>query len=630
MTSKSKATEVDAYAFIKSELKTLGWDTRNPASHPQGQVYTQNQCLSNPEIKRWLDKKRPESIIKVNEETLWVIEAKSERSKIAEALDEAENYYAKRLNQSQSLKTLFVSGIAGNDTDGYIVINKFLEHGIFKPIALNEKEMTGLLSPEIAKRVMETESAELKDVPIDQAYFLQKADHINEILHIGAININDRARVMAAILLSTLQGDLKDLNASPSVLISDINTRAENALASQGKKEFYEYVRLSLPTSLDNHQKYKGALVKTLKELYGLNIRSAMNSGSDVLGQFYEVFLKYGNWAQKMGIVLTPRHITRFAAEALDVNLQDIILDLCCGTGGFLVAAFDYVKTQAQARTQIEHFKKNNVFGIDQQPQLACLAIVNMIFRGDGKNNIIEGDCFTKWVVGTKKDKDSLPSFPVHYVSKKPEISDLNVVTKVLMNPSFAIEASDTKEYRFVQHALDQMVDGGLLFSVLPMGALYEQGEERTWREQRLIKENTLLSVVTFPYELFYPIEQQTLGVFIKKGIPHPKDQNVLWARATHDGMLKKKNKRLPDSMEPNELGTILPIVQAFVHNPHFPVKSVPEICKATPINFSDTLLELIPEAYVDSKLPTKEELESEVDKLTRETVSYLIRTGRL
>lgn len=63
--SKTKATEVDAYAFIKSELKTLGWDTRNPATHPQGQVYTQNQCLSNPEIKKWLDKKRPESIIKI-------------------------------------------------------------------------------------------------------------------------------------------------------------------------------------------------------------------------------------------------------------------------------------------------------------------------------------------------------------------------------------------------------------------------------------------------------------------------------------------------------------------------------------------------------------------------------------
>ncbi len=34
-----------------------------------------------------------------------------------------------------------------------------------------------------------------------------------------------------------------------------------------------------------------------------------MNSGTDVLGKFYEVFLKYGNGAKEIGIVLTPRHV---------------------------------------------------------------------------------------------------------------------------------------------------------------------------------------------------------------------------------------------------------------------------------------------------------------------------------
>jgi len=573
-----------------------------------------------------LDKKRPEYTVKVTETALWVIEAKRERSQIDQALDEAENYYATRLNQSSILKTMFISGVAGNDLDGYIIRNRYLENGAFKPIFLNDKEMTGLLSQEIARRVLNVKSSMLKDIPVDQAFFMQKADRINEILHIGAVNINDRARVMAALLLSTLEGDLPDLNASPTILIKDINARAENALAHQGKGEFFEYVRLSLPTSRDNHQKYKRALVDTLKQLYSLNIKSAMNSGADILGQFYEVFLKYGNWAQKMGIVLTPRHITRFAAEALDVNLNDVIFDPTCGTGGFLVAAFDYIKSFAN-KSQINRFKQNNIFGIDQQPQLACLAIVNMIFRGDGKNNIIEGDCFTKWLVGTKKD-DTV-GFPISYVNEKPKTSELNMVTKVLMNPSFAIEASDVKEYHFVQQALDQLVDGGFLFSILPMGAMYEQGEERDWRENHLLAENTLLSVVTFPPELFYPIGVHTIGIFIKKGIAHPKNQNVLWARAIHDNLLKKKGKRLPDSTEPNDLATILPIVKAFIHNPAFPIKSTPEFYKATSIDFNDPLLELIPEAYLDLKEPTPEEIQSGMDDLVRQTAAFLIRTRR-
>lgn len=620
------STEADAYAFIKSELKALGWDTRNPATYPKGQVYTQNQCLNNPEIKRYLDKKRPESIVKVTETALWVIEAKSKRTAIDLALDEAENYYAKRLNQSKILTISFVSGVAGNDAESYVIKSKFYENGVFKSITLNDKEMSGLLSPEIAKRLLQANTARLEDVPVNLSFFLAKAHRINEILHSGGVNINDRARVMAALLLSTIEGNLATLSSQPTVLINDINARAEHALTSQGKLEFFEYVRISLPTSQDNHMRYKRALVETLQELYNLNIQSAMNSGTDVLGQFYEVFLKYGPWAQKMGIVLTPRHITKFAAEVVNVSLQDVCLDITCGTGGFLVSAFDYVKAKA-TKTQIEQFKKNNVFGIDSQPQFACLAIVNMIFRGDGKNNIIEGDAFTKWLVGTKKD--NIVSFPVRYANSKPQTSDLNMVTKVLMNPPFAVAKDDPKEYRFVQQALDQMADGGILFSILPVGAMFESGEECEWRKNRLLAENTLLSVVTLPSELFYPIGVHTLGIFVKKGIPHPRNQSVLWARVAHDGFVKIKGKRLPRESEPNDIETLHPILQAFIHNQAFPVQPMPEFLKAAPIDFTDPLLELVPEAYLDNKPVTSEDIRKGMEQLVRENVAFIIRFGR-
>ena len=41
--TKVNATEVDAYIFIKENLKELGWDVRNPSRHQSGQVYTQNE-----------------------------------------------------------------------------------------------------------------------------------------------------------------------------------------------------------------------------------------------------------------------------------------------------------------------------------------------------------------------------------------------------------------------------------------------------------------------------------------------------------------------------------------------------------------------------------------------------------
>ena len=626
-TNDTHDTEVEAYAFIRRELGQLSWDCRNPSKAAQGEVWTQNQCFSDPDIKQWLDKKKPENIVKVDATHLWVIESKSKRNEIDAALDEAENYYASRLNQSKMWHVSLISGVAGNDADGYTIRNRFEETGKFKPILLNDQEMTGLISPDTARRVLSVGSASLKDIIVDQAYFMRKADRINEILHIGAVPINERAKVMAALLLSTLEGDLPDLNADPTLLVKYINARAEHALTSHGKAEFSDYVRLSLPTTLDNHAKYKKALVETLKELYNLNIKSAMNSGTDVLGQFYEVFLKYGNWAERMGIVLTPRHITRFAAEVLDVGLNDVVLDPTCGTGGFLVGAFDYVKATAQ-KHQMDQFRRHSIYGIDQQAPLACLAILNMIFRGDGRDKIIDGDCFAKWVTGTQTNGHV--GLPAKYLSKKPP-KELNVVTKVLMNPPFHIETSDEYEYKFVQQALDQMVDGGILFSILPMAAMFEQGEERDWRENRLIKENTLLSVISLSPELFYPqAAVYPIAIIVKKGMPHPPNQNVLWVRAIHDGLTKKKAKRLPNPKEPNDLKTVLPVMRAFVHNSTFPVESLPAFIKASPLDLSDPLLEFIPEAHLDSQLTTESDIKRAVDKLTRETVSYLIRTDRV
>ena len=129
-----------------------------------------------------------------------------------------------------------------------------------------------------------------------------------------------------------------------------------------------------------------------------------MNSGADWLGAFYEVFLKYASWAQDLGIVLTPRHMTKYIADVMDIRPNDIIFDPTCGTGGFLVAAFDSVKQKSNSH-QLGEFKRNSVFGIEQDAGVAALAVVNMIFRGDGKNNIVEGNCFSKHLAGAATKK---------------------------------------------------------------------------------------------------------------------------------------------------------------------------------------------------------------------------------
>jgi type I restriction-modification system DNA methylase subunit len=254
----------------------------------------------------------------------------------------------------------------------------------------------------------------------------------------------------------------------------------------------------------------------------------------------------------------------------------------------------------------LNKFKTSGIYGIEQDPEVVALALVNMIFRGDGKNNIIEGNCFTTDKFKTIK------------------------MTKVLMNPPFALKRENEKEYRFVNLALDRMDVGGFLFVILPISIMFEAGEVREWRQNILLKNNTLVSVITLPPELFYPIGVHSLGVIVKKGVPHPPGQKVLWVRILHDGFIKVKGKRLISAREPNDILELMSTIQAFIQNPSFSVINQPERIKVSPIDFSDPLLELVPEAYLDANIPTEPEIKKAAEFLVRETTTLTVKYPNL
>jgi type I restriction enzyme M protein len=619
---KAKDSEVHAYEFVKANLRLLGWDVRNPERADGGQVWTQNECLSNPEIKRCLGLDRPENIVKVTEDTLWIIEAKRSHGELQKALDEAEYQYAAKFGGSNIYKVGFISGVAGNEIDSFLVRTKYFDGKQFVPVTLNGIEATGLLRQSELVNILKTGNPDIAEPEIDERLFISRAEHINEILHLGAVNPHQRAGVMAALLLSMLSHTPPNIDERrPDVLINDINGRVQSILRDQGKSEFYDYIKIKLPSTIDNHVKLRRALVDTLQELNNLNIRSAMNSGADWLGAFYEVFLKYASWAQDLGIVLTPRHLTRWVADVMDVKVHDIIYDPTCGTGGFLVAAFDYVKQNSDP-TQLLKFKQNSVFGIEQDAGVAALAVVNMIFRGDGKNNIHEGNCFSKYLdAHIEKDINT-----AKFLQKQ---SDNPPVTKVMMNPPFALKRSDEKEFRFIDQALSQIEHGGLLFSVLPYSVMVKPGIYYTWRRESLLPNHSLLSVVTFPIDIFYPVGVTTVGIFIRKGIPHPIKQNVLWIRALTDGLLKSKGKRLPSSRTTNELEESKALLKAFLNDLSYTVPNIAMRQKACPIDFSDPLLELVPENYLDEPTPSPDDIQNGIEDIVRESVAFLIRTRR-
>lgn len=607
-----RRSEVHAYLHIVDELKKKDWDRQN--------IYTQQESLTIPEIKKFLVLDKPENIVDVGRNLYYVIEAKNERSKLNKALQEAEEY-CEKINHSVMVQSVFLTGIAGNDNEGYISRSKYLKDGKWSVVTENEIEITSLLSKKQIENILVNKSPNIKDVEISEEEFLKTAENINEILHENSINKDYRARFISALLLAMSEGNEIDVSENSDILIESINSRVRHILNKHNKLHFSNFIKIDEPSNSDNHIKVKEAIKRTYQELLNLNIRSAMNSGKDVLGKFYEVFLKYGNGAKDIGIVLTPRHITRFVAEVIDLTDKDLVLDPACGTGGFLVSAYDEVRRKSESKERFELFKENGLYGIEEQDPVISLAIVNMIFRGDGKNNMIEGNCFRKWLNAVS----SRDSYRAEYLTED-AAGRIPPITKVMMNPPFALKKGDEKEYKFIDQALSQMQDGGVLFTVLPMSVLVELGT-RNWRKDILLKQNTLLSVVTFPEDLFYPVGVITVGLFIKKGVPHDYSKDkVYFARCTNDGFSKKKGVRKQNNKVRNMLEEIKVELSDFIKGKNVTIQDVPEFKKLCLLDNDDSNCELVPEAYLDSITPTEDEIASGTQQLVREAVAFKIR----
>src|SRR5690554_6490206 len=108
----ARNSEFNSYTFIKNDLNEIGWNVRNPNRDPNGEVYTQQECLDHPEIGAQLGRQKPEYVVKIRENGFWVIEAKANHNQLEQAFNEAVDY-ANLINKSSLIQAFIISGVAG-------------------------------------------------------------------------------------------------------------------------------------------------------------------------------------------------------------------------------------------------------------------------------------------------------------------------------------------------------------------------------------------------------------------------------------------------------------------------------------------------------------------------------------
>lgn len=115
----------------------------------------------------------------------------------------------------------------------------------------------------------------------------------------------------------------------------------------------------------------------------------------DGLGAVYEVLAKRSSKDVKVGQFFTPLHIVNFMVQLAELDPSDIILDPACGTGRFLIWAMEDMLdkvTGKNAEEKQDSIQMNQLFGTDNDGNVAKLAKMNMYIHGDGKGNIFDED----------------------------------------------------------------------------------------------------------------------------------------------------------------------------------------------------------------------------------------------
>lgn len=130
---------------------------------------------------------------------------------------------------------------------------------------------------------------------------------------------------------------------------------------------------------------------------------------ADILGDFYSEFVKYNDSDRNvLGIVLTPKHITKLMVELIELSDKNYLLDPTTDSGSFLVAGMNRminkIPHDENYQKRFNEVVSKHSYGVENESSTYAVAASNMILRGDGKSNMTYGNFFD--YVRKTKDKD--------------------------------------------------------------------------------------------------------------------------------------------------------------------------------------------------------------------------------
>jgi type I restriction enzyme M protein len=313
----------------------------------------------------------------------------------------------------------------------------------------------------------------------------------------------------------------------------------------------------------------------------------------DLLGAAYEFLI--GDFAdsagKKGGEFYTPRSVVRMMVRLVKPEEKHRVYDPCCGSGGMLIMAKEYIDEQGGNGRNLE------LFGQEANGGVWSIAKMNMLLHG-----IPDADL---------QNEDTLAE-PRHV-----EGGELLRFDRILTNPPFSINFGSTdkgpdgqpawapkfpERYRygqvplgskkadlmFLQHMAHVLRDGGVLATVMPHGVLFRGGEEKAIRAG-MIEDDLLEAVIGLAPNLFYGTGIPACILVLRQrkgnesGKPKERRGKVLFINADREYF----EGRAQNFLMPEHIEKIVAVYEAFREEPGFSAIVDLETLKANGYNLN-------------------------------------------
>lgn len=469
--------------------------------------------------------------VKYNEKELICTETRS----VTDYAVNGAYFYGKHLINNTHYKKIIAFGVSGNE-----------KHHKITPLFINEREYCKVMPDVESFYIFNEENideyytrevlGENTDLQKETTEILKFAKNLHEDLrNYGNLQDTQKPLVVSGILLALreiekgsfnleqLNGDDIDTDGSKIYAAIDKNLQRSKVSPTVKKDKLLTQFAVIRDTKILNEK--NKTLGKTPLKYYAEQIYDNIyktikytKTAEDYLGRFYGEFMSYsGGDGQTLGIILTPKHITQLFCDLVDLKPDDVVLDPCCGTAGFLIAAMHNMLKKAKDDNQRENIRKNQLHGIELQPYMFTIATSNMIIRGDGKSNLVDED----------------------FLRCKDSELQLKGATVGMMNPPYSQGSKANPslyEISFVEHLLDSLAEDGKAIVIIPQSSLTGKTKDEQNYKESILKHHTLEGVITLSGDTFYGVGTNPCIAIFTAHKPHPANKECKFIDFKDDG----------------------------------------------------------------------------------------------